>query len=190
MTNGEEFNRYFWKHYQFWMLVFSAVSICAIAYFSYLSYTTQSILRSIEETRQREKFSNDLEIVFLSNAFAGCSPAKANYELRLINKSSHNFEDLEATVALCYENPESREVIRCDVFSFPRIELFPTNLPVSLVENPQLTKTFRFNITEAKKTIPDLYTPKSFEFLFRWRVEIGDNKYLGIEKVRNFSIRR
>jgi len=86
MTNGEEFNRYFWKHYQFWMLVFSAVSICAIAYFSYLSYTTQSILKSIEETRQREKFSNDLEIVFLSNAFAGCSPAKANYELRLINK--------------------------------------------------------------------------------------------------------
>lgn len=99
---NEYFNKKFWKHYQFWILVCSALSIIAVVFVSVQSYRVQLVLKSIEETRQREKFCNDLEIVFDTNALEGCEPEKANYELRLINKSAQNFSDLETSVAIFY----------------------------------------------------------------------------------------
>lgn len=190
MSNQDQFNKNFWKHYQFWILICTALSICAIAYFSFQSHKIQVVLRSIEETRQREKFSNDLEIFFSSNTFSGCTPEKAKYDLKLINKSSYNFKELETTVSISYEDSQTKDLKKVEIFTFPQKDLFPSDLPLRLVENPELTKIFCFNIAEARKTIPSIYEPKSFEFFFKWFVEIGDDDYLFIEKRKNFSLRR
>ena len=187
---NEYFDKQFWKHYQFWILVCSAFSILAVAYFSLQSYRVQLVLRAIEETRQREKFSNDLEIIFSTNALEGCEPEKATYDLKLINKSAHNFNDLETTVIIFHENPVSKDLISSVAFTFPRKQLVPTDLPVCLVENPDLTRIICFNISETKKTIATGYKPKFFEFDFRWGVEISENKFLSIQKRRSFIIRR
>jgi hypothetical protein len=190
MSNQDQFDKNFWKHYQFWILICTALSIFAIAYFSCQSHKIQVVLRSIEETRQREKFSNDLEIIFSSNTFSGCIPEKAKYDLRLLNKSSQNFKELETTVFICYEDSQTKDLKKLEIFTLPQKDLFPSDLPIRLVENPDLTKTFCFNISEARKTIPSVYKPTSFEFFFKWFVEIGDGDYLSIEKRRNFSLRR
>ena len=187
---NEHFNKEFWKHYQFWILVCSALSILAVAYFSLQSYRVQLVLKSIEETRQKEKFSNDLEIVFYTNALKGCEPEKATYDLKLINKSAQNFNDLETSAIIFYENPETKDLISSVAFTFPRKQLLPTDLPVYLVENPDLTRIICFNISEAKKSIAIGYKPKLFEFSFRWRVEIDQNEFLSIQKRKSFIIRR
>ena len=190
MNNQDQFDKNFWKHYQFWILVLSAFSIAAVAYLSLQSYKVQLILKSIEETRQREKFSSDLEIIFSSNALKGCDPQKATYDLKFINKSSHNFKELETIVSVCYENPETKTLKESEVFTFPRKDLFPSDLPVRFMESSELTKIFCFNIIEARKTIPIVYKPKCFEFFFKWYVDMGDNKYLAINKRKNFSVER
>lgn len=187
---NEYFDKNFWKHYQFWILVCSALSILAVAFFSMQSYKVQLVLRAIEETRQREKFSNDLEILFSTNALEGCEPENATYDLKLINKSANSFNDLETTTIIFYENPLTKDLVSSEAFTFPRKQLVPTDLPVCLVENPDLTRIICFNISETKKTIPTGYKPKYFEFHFRWAVEISENKYLSIQKRRSFMVRR
>lgn len=190
MNKQDQFDKNFLKHYQFWILVTSALSIAAVAYLSVQSYKVQLILKSIEETRQREKFSSDLEIIFSSNVLKGCDPEKATYDLKFINKSSHNFKDFETIVSVCYENPETRVPMESEVFTFPRKDLFPSDLPVRFMENGELTRLFCFNIMEARKTIPKVYKLKSFEFFLKWSVDMGDENCLLIKKRKSFSIER
>lgn len=177
-----------YKDYQFWTLIVTSMTFVAITFFAWQSQKVQTLLGSIEATRQKERFCDALKIHFDLNSYTAHRPEEAKYELRIINSSSHIYEALKTSVVVLFENPSTKEIRQAEVFTFPARTLPPTDKPVYLLENPVLTKTIEFNVTEAKKIIPRTFQVKYFCFCFRWRVNLGNGQYLEIEKRKNFVV--
>jgi hypothetical protein len=189
----DQFHKTFYKDYQFWTLIAVLMTLAAMIYFAYQAQKTQSALKSIEEVRQKEKFCNDLQIHFNIRPSSTLKFEEAKYDLKLLNNSSHIFESLKTKVVILFENKETREMKQVEVFTFPSKNIPPSDKPIFLLENPQLTDTFRTNISEVKKSeskknIWENFRPKCFYFFFKWRVNIGNGEYLEIHKRKYFLI--
>ena len=93
------------------------------------------------------------------------------------------------------ENKETREINKVEVFTFPSKNLLPSGKPIFLLENPQLTDTFRNNISEIKKSESkknnwENFKPTCFYFSFEWQVNIDNGEYLEIHKPKYFLIKQ
>ena len=105
-----------------------------------------------------------------------------------VNNSSHIYKDLKTNVIIYFKDTKTRDMKEWEAFTFPMIDLLPSDNAIYLLENPDLTETFQKNISEARKKIAQDYIPKHIYFFFQWHVDIGDEKLLQIEKHKNFVI--
>ena len=191
----DQFHKFFFKDYQFWTLFAAILTLVAITYFTCQAQRIQSTLKSIEEAREKEKFCDNLQIGFNVNPTHTFKLEDAGYDLQLLNKSSHIFESLKTKVVILLENKETREINKVEVFTFPSKNLLPSDKPVFLLENPQLTDTFRNNISEIKKSESkknnwENFKPTCFYFSFEWQVNIDNGEYLEIHKPKYFLIKQ
>ncbi len=161
---SDEFNKECVKDYRFWILIISALSFFTMIYFAFQAYEIQNTLKLIEETRKKENFGEKLLIIFKVDPASNNKPEDANYDFRIHNKSSHIFESLETSIKAVFENIDTREIKEAEAFSFPKMDIFPSDKPIYLVPGPQLSDTFRKNIAEGKKGMDKAFKPKCFYF--------------------------
>lgn len=185
---NDQFHKKFYKDYQFWTFIVSILSLSAIAFFAFQAQKIQLALKSMETTRQKGNFCDDLKVYFDIDPSSDDKLEKAGYELKLLNNSSHIFDSLKTSVTIFFENQDTKEKKTAEAFTFPPRDLLPSNKPAYLVENPQLSETFQFNITEARKGIPETFQPKFIYFYFQWQVKMSDGEDLEIEKHKNFIL--
>ena len=186
---ADNFNKGFLKDYQFWSIILSVSSLIILGFFACQTYKLQDTLKAIEETRQKEKFSNNFHITFKANPSKTFKAEEAEYALKLHNKSTTIYKSLETNVTIIFENEKTREIMSAEAFSFPPKDIIPSNEPISLMKNIDLTKTIQFNILEYRKNMPASFEPKYFFFQFEWQVEIGEKKILDIIKGQTFVVK-
>jgi len=183
---SDEFNKKCGMDYRFWILIISFLSFCAMIYFACQAHEIQTTLKLIEETRKKESFVEKLKITFKVEPALNNKPEDTNYDFQLHNKSSHIYKSLETSVKAVFENINTREIKKAEAFSFPKRDILPSDKSIYLIPNPQLSKTFRHNISECKKGMDKAFKPKCFYFTLKWNVDIGDEEPLIVEKRKNF----
>ena len=187
---SDEFNKLFVKDYRFWALLISTATLIAMIIFAYQASKIQTTLKSIEETQKIAHFAKECEIHFDVVYSENRKLETAKYDFQACNKSSHIFEDLELSIKLVFERPDSREKQVVEVFTAPKSDLLPSDKPIYLIPNPQLSETIRNNIVEFKKKLDKDFKPKHFLIILEWNVKISKEESLKVKKVKRSEERR
>ena len=181
---ADEFNKMFLKDYRFWTLLISTASLIVMIFFANQASKIQTTLNSIEETQKIAHFAKECEIHFDLVYGENKNLETAKYDFQACNKSSHVFEDLELSIKLVFEHPDSREKQLVEVFTVPKNDLLPSDKPIYLIPNPQLSETIRNNIVEFTKKLDKDFKPKHFLIILEWNVKISKDESLKVKKVK------
>jgi hypothetical protein len=185
---ADQFNKWFLKDYRFWTLVISGASLIAMIFFASQAFKIQTTLKSIEETQKKAHFAKDCEIHFNVGYSKNKKLETAEYNFLACNKSSHVFKDFEPNIKLIFEHPNSREEQEVEVFTAPKNDLLPSDKPIYLIPNPQLSETIRNNIVEFKKQLSNGFKPKHFLVTLEWNVKISKEESLKVKKIKYILI--